>query len=289
MHIQFLTRKPDIRKEHDLVQAAIRLGHCVEILDIAQFIISTDIHRLYYNNKPWTPVDIVYPFWAQYDSFIPLILKTMHYYGQRIYKPLDQTLPSKISAAILFREAGLPTPKTYAASAPKTLQNILQSLDLPLILKLSHSSQGVGVFLHKNRARLYAHIEELCAQGIDFVVQECLQPMGQDVRAFVINNSVYTAMQRIAAKGEFRANISLGGRGKITTLSQEESTLVCKATKLFELSTAGVDFIRTSNGPMLLEVNREPGYKGIMAATGLDVAAGVIRDIERVALEKKEP
>jgi len=181
----------------------------------------------------------------------------------------------------LFQKARIPTPKTYAGSCSKLLKRQIHQSKYPLVLKLSHSSQGAGVFLHHNEKTLFSQINELCLDGIDFVIQECIRPMGQDIRAFVINNSVCGAMRRIAADGEFRANISLGGRGEKTQLSQEESALVCKAASIFGLSTAGVDFIRTPQGPVLLEVNREPGYKGIMAATGLDVAAVVVQDMER--------
>ena len=47
------------------------------------------------------------------------------------------------------------------------------------------------------------------------------------------------------------------------------------------LKVAGVDIIRSSKGPLLLEVNSSPGLEGIEAATGKDIAASIIRSIEK--------
>ena len=281
MHIQFLTRQPKKREEHALVLAARAQGHHVELLDVGGFTLSPFDNGILYGSKKWIGSDIVYPFWSQYDSFMPLLLEAMKRHGQCIYKPVHATMPNKISAAMLFPNANIPCPKTYIISSIGALEGILAIHHLPLVLKLSHSSQGKGVFLHESIDSLRKQVLELCSDGTDFVIQECVYPLGVDVRAFVINGAVCAAMERIAASGEFRANIALGATAKSTPLSSEESLLVCRACALFSLETGGVDFIRTSRGPVVLEVNREPGYAGITAATGLDVAGMVVQDMQR--------
>lgn len=47
------------------------------------------------------------------------------------------------------------------------------------------------------------------------------------------------------------------------------------------LKVAGVDIIRSSKGPLLLEVNSSPGLEGIEAATEKDIASLMIKAIER--------
>jgi ribosomal protein S6--L-glutamate ligase len=282
MHIHFLTRRPEKRSEHALVYTAKNAGHIVSVLDVGLFALSTQEDNILYSGTPWTPVDMVYPFWSKRDSFLPLLLRSMHNAGQKLYKPIQIEIPTKLSAAVLFRSAGLPTPKTIASSTIEGIYPLLQNERMPLILKIASSAQGQGVFLFHDRDLLIEQISALCTQGIDYVVQECIQPMGKDVRAFVINNRVFASMERTAPEGEFRANIALGGIGKKTELSQEETDLVCRACSLFSLPMAGVDFMRTPQGPVLLEVNREPGYKGITEATKKDVAMAVILDFTRV-------
>ena len=75
--------------------------------------------------------------------------------------------------------------------------------------------------------------------------------------------------------GEFRANIARGAIGTKTVLTSQERDLVLRACSLFGLPMAGVDFIRSERGPLLLEVNREPGYAGLLAATDKDAAKAV--------------
>lgn len=55
-----------------------------------------------------------------------------------------------------------------------------------------------------------------------------------------------------------------------------------QATKILNLDVAGVDIIRSSRGPLLLEVNSSPGLEGVENATGIDVAKTII-----IAIEKK--
>jgi ribosomal protein S6--L-glutamate ligase len=46
------------------------------------------------------------------------------------------------------------------------------------------------------------------------------------------------------------------------------------------LSVAGVDMLRSDEGPLVLEVNSSPGLEGIEGVTGLDIADVIIEYIE---------
>jgi ribosomal protein S6--L-glutamate ligase len=48
-----------------------------------------------------------------------------------------------------------------------------------------------------------------------------------------------------------------------------------------DLKVAGVDIIRSSKGPLLLEVNSSPGLEGIENATNKDIAGEMIKAIEK--------
>lgn len=88
-------------------------------------------------------------------------------------------------------------------------------------------------------------------------------------------------MQREALPGEFRANIHLGGKASIVKVTAEEKKIAIKAAKAMNLKVAGVDIIRSSKGPLLLEVNSSPGLEGIEGATGKDIAGEMIKAIEK--------
>ncbi|MFY8061018.1 MAG: ATP-grasp domain-containing protein, partial [Arenimonas sp.] len=99
---------------------------------------------------------------------------------------------------------------------------------------------------------------------------------GRDIRAFVCGGRVIAAMQRIAAPGEFRANVSLGARTVDIALTEIETALVLEATAAIGLTVAGVDLLRTATGPLLLEVNAAPGFEALEAATGHDIAGQML-------------
>jgi ribosomal protein S6--L-glutamate ligase len=89
------------------------------------------------------------------------------------------------------------------------------------------------------------------------------------------------AIQREAAPGEFRANIHMGGTASVIKPTSDEKKIAIKAAKAMDLKVAGVDIIRSSKGPLLLEVNSSPGLEGIEGATNKDIAGEMIKAIEK--------
>jgi ribosomal protein S6--L-glutamate ligase len=49
------------------------------------------------------------------------------------------------------------------------------------------------------------------------------------------------------------------------------------------LNLCGVDMLRSSHGPVVMEVNSSPGLEGIEQSTGVDVASKMIAFLERNA------
>jgi ribosomal protein S6--L-glutamate ligase len=114
------------------------------------------------------------------------------------------------------------------------------------------------------------------------LVQEFIkEAQGKDVRCFVVDGKVVSAIQREAEPGEFRANIHQGGTASVIRPTPDEKRIAIKAAKCMGLSVAGVDIIRSAKGPLLLEVNSSPGLEGIEGATGKDIARMMIQAIEK--------
>ena len=55
------------------------------------------------------------------------------------------------------------------------------------------------------------------------------------------------------------------------------------AANTMGLRVAGVDLLRSKQGPMVLEVNSSPGLEGIEKATNIDVAGKIIEYVENHA------
>jgi ribosomal protein S6--L-glutamate ligase len=152
----------------------------------------------------------------------------------------------------------------------------------PLVVKLLEGTQGRGVVLGETRKAAESTINAFKSLNANLLVQEFIKDaQGKDLRCFVIDGKVVASMERRASEGEFRANLHQGGSARVVKITADERTLAVRATKALGLKVAGVDIIRSSKGPLLLEVNSSPGLEGIEDATGKDVAGAMIASIEK--------
>jgi Glutathione synthase/Ribosomal protein S6 modification enzyme (glutaminyl transferase) len=87
-------------------------------------------------------------------------------------------------------------------------------------------------------------------------------------------------MKRQGAPGEFRSNLHRGGSATLIRLTSVERTTAVAAAKAMGLNVCGVDLLRSSHGPVVMEVNSSPGLEGIENATNKDVANMIIEFIE---------
>ncbi len=94
-------------------------------------------------------------------------------------------------------------------------------------------------------------------------------------------------MERQAAPGEFRSNLHRGGTAVPIKLAPGERAAAVKAAKTMGLGVAGVDMLRSSAGPLVIEVNSSPGLEGIETSTGIDVAGKIVEYIESNTQPKK--
>ena len=85
----------------------------------------------------------------------------------------------------------------------------------PVVIKLLEGTQGVGVVLAETHKAAESVIAAFRLLNADILVQEFLrEARGEDLRCFVVGRKVVAAMKRIAATGEFRANLHRGGRAE---------------------------------------------------------------------------
>ena len=70
-------------------------------------------------------------------------------------------------------------------------------------------------------------------------------------------------------------------------MTDEERKVVLKAARAMGLSICGVDLMRSSRGPLILEVNSSPGF-GIETVTGRNVAEKIIDYVEQNARGRRK-
>ncbi|WP_315568702.1 RimK family alpha-L-glutamate ligase [Haemophilus parahaemolyticus] len=172
---------------------------------------------------------------------------------------------------------GLPIPSTsYIGELVKSSSQL--ALHFPaIVLKTLVGMQGTGVELYEETSTALNKLKMLKQVGEKALVQDFIaETRGQDIRAFVIGDQVVASMQRTAGNGDFRANLHQGGKAESIELTEEEKQIAIQATKAIGLDVAGVDLIRTKQGPMILEVNASPGLEGIEKVSGKDIAGMMV-------------
>ena len=177
----------------------------------------------------------------------------------------------------LLAAYGLPIPSTsYIGELVESSSQLV--LHFPsVVLKTLVGMQGTGVELYEETNTALNKLKMLKQVGEKALVQDFIaETRGQDIRAFVIGDQVAASMQRTAGNGDFRANLHQGGKAESIELTEEEKQIAIQATKAIGLDVAGVDLIRTKQGPMILEVNASPGLEGIETVSGKDLAGMMV-------------
>jgi ribosomal protein S6--L-glutamate ligase len=142
----------------------------------------------------------------------------------------------------------------------------------------------VGVLLASTMSEVEGMLDTLWHLGQDILIQELIaESRGKDVRALVIGDRAVAAMRRTAREGEFRSNIHRGGEGQALELPPAYAEAAVKAARVIGLEVAGVDMLESRDGPKIMEVNSSPGFEGLEAVTGLDIAGMYVEHAAELA------
>lgn len=189
---------------------------------------------------------------------------------------------------IVLQEARIPMPKTIIS--PKTFDNIgftnydfleevANRLGFPLILKECFGSFGQQVYFIHHKQELELQMKSIGAKPVIF--QEYIKTsFAKDIRINVVGNQVIASMYRYSDNGDFRANITNGGKMKPYEPNDAECQLAISCCKAIGLDFAGVDLLFGENDtPLVCEVNSNAHFKNIYDCTKINVADAIIEYI----------
>lgn len=288
MKICVLSRNPRLYSTYRLVEAADKRGHEIEVLDTLRCTMNVVSQKptIRYGGEEL----------EHYDAVIPRIGASITFYGMAVLRQFEVmgVFPMNESAAIgrardklrclqMLAREGIGLPVTGFAHAPDDIQDVVKMVGgPPLVIKLLEGTQGIGVVLAETQTAAESMLEAFLSLDENIMVQEYIrEASGADIRCLVIDGEVVASMKRQAKEGEFRANLHRGGQATAIEISDQERATAIAAAKALGLNVAGVDMLRSSRGPLVLEVNASPGLEGIEHATGVDIASKMIAFLER--------
>lgn len=201
--------------------------------------------------------------------------------GVRVINGLDAIIRARNKFFMLqaMARCGLPVPDTLYATSSEGCRKAREHFAPDrAILKPISGRQGNGVHCLAPEDPIPSDVDTqlLIERGV--LVQAFIPPQNRiDFRVLVVGNKVAGAMALKPRSGDFRTNVHIGGQITPMETPSEVSELALRATRAMGMEIAGVDLMLTAQGrPMVIEVNSTPGFKGLEAATGKDIAATII-------------
>ena len=277
-----------------LKEEAEKRGHRVKVIKYKNCYVSIDERhpKVIYRGREI----------GNFDVFIPRIASYMTRYGTAVLRQLEMANPQaffmnrsiaisrsrdKLRSVQLLARAGVSIPKTVFSRNETDIDVLLDEIGgTPAIIKLARDTHGNGVVLAETIKAAKSVMQAFYlsdSDGTNVLLQEFIkESAGTDIRAFVVGSQVVASMKRQSLDDDFRSNLHKGGEGTVVKLTPDERKMCVKAAKAMGLVVAGVDFMRSNRGALVLEVNASPGF-GIEKVTGRNVAGRIIDYINRNA------
>lgn len=185
----------------------------------------------------------------------------------------------RVLMAQRMHEARLPWPRTWHFATLEQLladREFLATQGYPVIIKSYFSHRGDLVDFVRNPEQLEALAVNWSKEPI--VLQEYAESDGWDIKLWVIDQQLFAARRRTpleanAPKEDYPiAPEELPGDWAFITL---------EIGRVFNMRLYGVDLLVTPKGPMIVDVNGFPGFRGVPGADGALVAL-----VEKLARER---
>lgn len=177
----------------------------------------------------------------------------------------------KLRTARCLEAMGLAHPRTALVRGRE-----LPELALPLVVKPRFGSWGRDIFLCRTRDEL-----ERCLRSVrdrpwfvrhGALVQELVPPRHHDLRLLVADGRVVGASRRVAAKGEWRTNVTLGGTLEPVDPEPAACRLGLAAVAAIGADFVGVDLLPAPDGGhIVLELNGAVDFNRSYSLPGRDV------------------
>jgi RimK family alpha-L-glutamate ligase len=194
-------------------------------------------------------------------------------------RTIERTVDKFWTSATL-EQCGIPTPDTVVCETGEEAFAAFRALG-DVIVKPLFGSMGLGMVRVSDEEmafRVFKAIEQI--RGV-YYLQRAVDHDGRDVRAFVIGRRVLAAIER--RSDGWRTNLARGGTARAFDLPDAWAALALRAASAVGAEYAGVDLLPARDGTTyVLEVNGIPGWEGLQAATGVDVAGALVDHLASV-------
>ncbi|MGH3254741.1 MAG: ATP-grasp domain-containing protein [Streptosporangiaceae bacterium] len=270
-----------------LAAACQRLGVPFRIVDLKSLATLMHAELAVFDEDGPVSVDYISPTLFYWQEQATVALDVLMMQGCRMLNSVAASLTAddKSATALALAKAGVAQVATTAvASDFEQVKAAAERYGYPSVIKRTRGGQGRWVRLAHDSKELERATAELGEEGPGMILVQPVgaKRLGESVRVIVTAGVVRAATVRHAGGAEWRSNISAGGTQTPAKLSAAEGDLALAATDAVGLGHAGVDLLRSSAGPVILEVNSCPDFTSMTPYVKGDLAAIVIEQTLRL-------
>ena len=269
MRIGILTTHLTIEEEA-LARAAKERGHELDVLEVLKFggNISLSNPQIHYKGERVE---------KKYDAIIPRLDPPHTEAGFNVLRQFQalgvyvtdtayslELARNKLRCMQYLLHKNVPLPKTAFTYSLDNFDSVLKAIEgPPAIIKLNEGTEGVGVFLAEEEKDARNLLRTFKRLDHEIIMQEFIkESAGTDLRCDIIGGKLISVVQRMSQCGDFRANLSLGGKCVKAEPTEEEKRVALEAAAAIGLNIAGVDLIRSDRGPLVIEINGAMDFAG---------------------------
>ncbi|MEM1589601.1 MAG: RimK family alpha-L-glutamate ligase [Candidatus Bathyarchaeia archaeon] len=180
----------------------------------------------------------------------------------------------KYDLLAILEDAGVPVPRTAVTEDADEALKAFHELGGDVVVKPLFGSRGVGSTRINDPEVAYTAFRAIAFYHGVIYLQEFVPHGCSDIRAFVIGDRVAAAMRRVS--NSWKTNYSQGARPEPLKLSGELEELAVKSAQLIKCKIAGVDILESPKGPLVVEVNSQPGWRGLQSVTHINIADEIV-------------
>ena len=180
----------------------------------------------------------------------------------------------KYDLLAILEENGIPVPHTTVTENVDEALKAFNELGGDVVVKPILGSRGIGSTRVNDSEIASTIFRDITFYHGVIYIQEFVHHGFSDIRAFVVGDCVVAAMRRVA--DSWKTNYSQGARPEPLRLDKAMEDMAVKSAKLIECKIAGVDILESPRGPLIVEVNSQPGWRGLQSVTRINIANEIV-------------
>lgn len=262
-----------------LVEEAEKQGHNFQLINPQEvsFDLAPGIFPIRYRGQAFPEFDLVHYALRWDDDHTWEVVDMLRAQNRPVLPTQRVPMGDMVTMARLFARSDIRTPRTWVFARSEDIQIALQEITYPCLFRVRENGRGRKIFIAHHAGDMLQIAESIGKSGKPFLVQEVVQPIGEDIRAMVIGGKVVCAIARRGPEGFIRPKESDNPHVQSITLNDYEQAFTISCARAYHAPYAAVSFSRGADGmPVLLEVARAPALDEMENHTGANIAAAII-------------